>query len=105
MIQAGLMRERIIVEYPTESRSALGESTIQWATFAEVYAQVDGMSARDALQAMQANVIVTHRMRIRFLPGLTHEHRVIWRGRRMEIASVLEREIRTVHEILCREVV
>jgi head-tail adaptor len=47
--------------------------------------------------------LVTHRIRIRFFPGITHQHRLLWRGRVMEISSVLERETRSIHEILARE--
>lgn len=104
MIKSGSMRERITIEAPTESRSPLGEATLSWATFATVWASVDGLSSREMLQAQQANAIASHKIRIRFLPGLLHTHRVVWRGRTMEIASVVERENRTMHEILAREV-
>jgi SPP1 family predicted phage head-tail adaptor len=62
-----------------------------------------GVRAADYFAAQQANVLITHRIRIRFFPGLTHQHRLLWRGRVMEISSVLERETRSVHEILARE--
>lgn len=104
MIKAGALRERITIEVPTELRSPLGEATLSWATFAIVWASVDGLSSREMLQAQQANAIASHKIRTRFLPGLLHTHRIVWRGRTMEIASVVERENRTVHEILAREV-
>jgi SPP1 family predicted phage head-tail adaptor len=98
------MRERVTVEAPVESRNSLGEATLSWSAFATVWASVDGMSSREILQAQQANAVASHKIRIRFLPGLTHTHRIVWRGRTMEIASVVERENRTMHEILAREV-
>ena len=104
MIKAGAMRERITVESPEEARNTLGEATLSWATYAIVWASVDGLSSREMLQAQQANAVASHKVRIRFLQGLSHTHRLVWRGRVMEIASVVERENRTMHEILAREV-
>jgi SPP1 family predicted phage head-tail adaptor len=104
MIKAGVMRERITIEAPEESRNTLGEATLSWATYAIVWASVEGLSSREMLQAQQANAVASHKVRIRFLPGLSHTHRLSWRGRTMEIASVVERENRTMHELLAREV-
>jgi SPP1 family predicted phage head-tail adaptor len=104
MIKAGVMRERITIESPEEARNTLGEATLSWATYAIVWASVDGLSSREMLQAQQANAVASHKVRIRFLQGLSHTHRLVWRGRVMEIASVVERENRTMHEILAREV-
>lgn len=101
----GRMRERVTIKAPQEVQSPTGEVTLGWDTaVATVWASVDGLSSRDILQAMQANVIASHRIRIRYRSDVTHENRVIWRNRTMEIASVVEKENRTVLEILAREV-
>lgn len=104
MIVSGQMRERVTIQAPVTEQSPLGEATTGWVTAGTVWASVQGLSSREVLQAQQANAIVTHKIRIRFFPGITHQHRLIWRGRTMEVASLMEREARTVHEILAREV-
>jgi SPP1 family predicted phage head-tail adaptor len=48
--------------------------------------------------------VATHRIRIRYRADVTHTQRILWRGRTMEIASVVERDNRTALEILAREV-
>lgn len=98
------MRERVTIQTPVEARSPSGETTLSWSAVATVWASVDGLSMRDILQAQQANLIATHRIRIRYRPGVTHTQKIIWRGRTMEIASVVERDGRTALEILAREV-
>jgi SPP1 family predicted phage head-tail adaptor len=103
MINSGAMRERVTIQKPVEQQSAFGETTLDWVDEATVYASVMGVRASDYFAAQQAGVLVTHRIRIRFFPTITHEHRLIWRGRVMEISSVLEREARSIHEILARE--
>jgi SPP1 family predicted phage head-tail adaptor len=98
------MRERVTVQRPVDKQSAFGEATLVWEDVATVYASVMGVRAADYVAAQQAGVLVTHRIRIRFFPGITHQHRLLWRDRVMEISSVLERETRSIHEILAREV-
>lgn len=101
----GPLRSRITIKSPTEVRSPSGETTLNWdTTLAEVWADVNGLSTRDILQAQQANVIASHRIRIRHLDGVTHLHRIIHKGRTMEIASVTSREHDTIMDILAREV-
>lgn len=104
MIVSGQMRERVSIQAPVTEQSPFGEATTSWRDAGEVWASVRGLSSREVLQAQQANAVVTHMIRIRFFPGLTHQHRLIWRDRAMEIASLMERETRTVHEIMAREV-
>lgn len=105
MIDIGKMRERVTIKAPTEVRSRSGETTLNWdTTVATVWASVEGLSSRDIIQAQQANVVASHRVRIRHRTDVTHEHRVVWRGVTMEIASVTDRMDRAVLEILAREV-
>lgn len=101
----GQMRERVAIKSQTEVRSPSGETTMSWdTTVATVWASVTGLSSRDILQAQQANVIATHRIRIRYRADVTHTNRLVWRGRTMEIAAVVERDNRAALEILAREV-
>lgn len=101
-LDIGKMRERVTIKSPTEVRSRSGETTLNWdTTLATVWASVDGLSSRDIMQAQQANVIATHRIRIRKRDDVSHTHRVVWRNRTMEIASVTPRGEAT--ELLARE--
>lgn len=103
-MKIGLMRERVTIQAPSDRQTPFGEATVEWENVAEVWASVDGLSTRDIMQAQQANVIATHKIRIRRRDDVNQTCRLIWRGRVMEMASVTERETRTVHEILAREV-
>jgi len=103
-LDIGKMRERVTIKSPTEVRSRSGETTLNWdTTLATVWASVEGLSSRDILQAQQANVVATHRIRIRHRGDVTHTHRIIWRNRTMEIASVTDRMGRETLELLARE--
>lgn len=104
MIKAGQMRERVTLQAPADVRSLTGEATLSWTDEATVWADVQGLSARDLFQAQQANVIATHRMIIRFRASVTSQYRVVWRGKTMEVASVSEQENRSKMTLLVREV-
>lgn len=103
-LDIGKMRERVTIQSPSEVRGRSGQTTLQWSTLATVWASVEGLSSRDIMQAQQANVMATHRIRIRHRDDVTHTHRIVWRNRTMEIASVTDRMGREVLEVLAREV-
>ena len=104
MVDTRQMRERVLVQSPVERQNPFGEASVEWQDEGEVWASVQGLSSREMLMAQQSDAIITHKVRIRFFEGLTHKHRLVWRGRHLEIAGLTERETRTVHEILAKEV-
>ena len=103
-MDAGRLRERVTVQQATESRNALGETVLSWSTFAERWASVEGVSARESLTAGQNEISITHKVQMRYLPGLTQRMRIVWRGRTLEIVSLLEHDNRSRHELICQEV-
>ena len=103
MIHPGSLRERVTVQQASESRNALGETVLSWATFAERWASVEGVSSRESLAYGQQQISVSHRVRLRYLAGLTQSMRLVWRGRTLEIVSLLEHGNRSEHEIICQE--
>jgi hypothetical protein len=42
-------------------------------------------------------------VRLRYVDGFTGSMRILWRGRVLEITSLLEHHNRSVHEALCTE--
>ena len=102
-MDAGSLRERVTVQQASESRNALGETVLSWSTFAARWASVEGVSSRESLSYGQQQIDVTHRVRLRYLSGLTQSMRIQWRGRTLEIVSLLEHNNRSEHELLCQE--
>lgn len=102
-LNAGTLRDRVTVQQASENRNRLGESISEWTAFEVVWASVQGVSAREFLLAGQQQVEVSHRVKMRYLTGLTPQMRLSWRGRTLEIISILEHENRSVHELICQE--
>lgn len=103
MIRPGEMRERVTVQTPTRTTNAMGEATVAWADGDTVWASVNGVSAREALEFGQQSVTVTHRLRFRYIASLTQQNRFMWRGRTLNIVSLLEYENRSEHVAICEE--
>ena len=105
MIDAGKLRERVTVQIASGTTNALGETVLAWSNSTAVWASVEGVSAREALTNGQQETTVTHRLRLRYLPGLTQAMRFSWRSRTLEIVSLLEHGNRSEHEAICQETV
>jgi SPP1 family predicted phage head-tail adaptor len=99
----GELRERVVIQAPSETVNSLGETVLSWGTYAERWASVEGASAREALAAGQMDVTISHKVKMRYLDGLTQKMRIMWRGRILEIVSLLEHANRSVHELVCQE--
>lgn len=104
MIDPGKLRERVTVQQASETRNAMGETVLAWADLTTVWASVEGVSSREALDAGQQEVTITHRVRMRYLSTLTQNMRFRWRDRTLNIVSLLEYGNRTEHVAICEEV-
>jgi len=103
MILPGQLRERVTVQQPTRTTTDLGESQLSWSTYATRWASVEGVSSREALQFGQQQVEITHKVRMRYLDGLTSQMRLQWRSRTLDVVSVLEYGHRSEHVLICQE--
>ena len=103
MIDAGKLRERVTVQIASGTTNALGETVLAWSNSTAVWASVEGVSAREALAAGQQDVTITHKLKLRYLPGLTQNMRFAWRSRTLDIVSLLEHGNRSEHEVICQE--
>lgn len=103
MIDPGKLRERITIEQASEARNSMGEAVQTWSTFAHRWASVDGLSSREFLLQGQQQTEITHRVRMRYVSGMTSSMRIVWRGRVLEMNSLLEHRNRSEHEALCTE--
>lgn len=104
MIEPGKLRERVTVQIASGTTNALGETVLAWNNSTAVWASVEGVSAREALASGQQDVTITHRVRLRYLPGLTQQMRFDWRSRTLNIVSLLEYGNRSEHVAICEEV-
>lgn len=103
MIRPGELRERVTVQIASGSTNTLGETVLSWSDSTAVWASVEGVSSREQLTAGQNQIAISHRVRMRYLPGLTQSMRFSWRSKTLEIVSLLEHGNRSEHEAICQE--
>jgi SPP1 family predicted phage head-tail adaptor len=103
MIRPGELKERVVIQASSESRNALGETTLSWSEYTTRWASVEGVSAREFLLNGRQDINITHRVRMRYVDGLNQNMRILWRGKTLEIVSLLEHFSRSEHELICSE--
>lgn len=90
---------------PGENRDATyGDPQPAWGPVAEVWASVKPLSGREAMLAQQLQPDVTHAVRLRYRAGVGPECRLVLKGRKLNVVSVLNVEERDRSlELLCIE--
>ena len=104
MINAGNLTDRIVIEQASETRNAVGEVTLSWATFATVWADVQALSGREAERYGQMVGFTGHKVTIRQLAGVKPAMRILYQGSRtLEIGAINEYERGWYLELICTE--
>ena len=102
-LDAGQLWARITIEQPTPTQNSVGEATLSWSTFATVWADVQPLGSRESVQYGEVLGVMTHKVTLRYLAGLTSAMRIDYDGRKLEIGQINERERRWIHEVICTE--
>ena len=100
----GKLSERVTIERLSESRFG-GEVSNNWSTLTTLWAEVLPRGSRESWRQTQAMTDMEYLVRIRRYTGITSKDRVVWNGKNLEIAGLIEaREQQTeVTELYCIE--
>lgn len=89
-MQAGKLRHQITIQEPvTVQNTDTGAVNKSWRDVAIVWAEVYPLSAREFIAAQASQGKITTRITIRFRTGISHKHRIIFRGGIYNIEGVL----------------
>jgi SPP1 family predicted phage head-tail adaptor len=106
MLPAGILRESVTIQSPTEARNSLGESTQTWSDLTTRRAMIEAISYTELERRGQIGGSVSYTVRMRYVPGLTGQMRLRWDsrdGRILYVSSAVERGHREEHELTCEE--
>lgn len=104
-MQIGSMNNRIAIQAYTSVADGMGGFTNTYATWKTVWSAIWPTSARDVIQGNAPTMAVSHRIRIRYLSGLTTKHRVLFGTRYFAIVSIINpSEKGEWLDLLCNEV-
>ena len=93
-LNAGALREPITIQRKVSVSDGMGGQAIQWIDLATVRAHVKPLSGREALQAMQLQASITHRIYMRYRADLLPSDRLVMRGQPLQIRAILNMEMR-----------
>ncbi len=105
MLKAGIMDQKAEIQTPIDGVNSIGEPTFTYSAFATRWMALLPLSGAERIASLQNEGTVTHRVRLRYTPGLKPKMRLVSEGRTFEIDSVVERGRREEHELLVTEVV
>lgn len=88
-MQAGELREKIIIQSSTETRTGSGAVTNTWGTFATLWAAVEPMTGREFFQVDQLSAERTIKFVVRYKAGITAKMRISWNSRTFDIRSII----------------
>jgi SPP1 family predicted phage head-tail adaptor len=103
-LKIGKLRHRIAIEQVTETQDTDGSVIEIWSAYATVQASIEPLSGREYIAAQSIQADVTHRISLRYMPGITPKMRVNYSSRIFDILSVINvgernREL----QLMCRE--
>lgn len=104
-LHAGALRNRITIQQRSVTRNDVGEEVESWSTWNSVWAQIEPVSSREFLEARAQGAEISHRVTIRAIDGLTHEMRVLFGSRVLDIVGPPRDvgELGKKVELLCKE--
>jgi SPP1 family predicted phage head-tail adaptor len=104
-VRANALRKAVTIMQPAWKADDYGDPSQQtFTTLATVYAEIEPLTGQQLTEARQVHSEVSHRVRIRYLKGLTAACQVEWQSRKLQIVAVMNAEERdTMWTLLCRE--
>lgn len=100
---AGALRERVTIEQQVKADDEGGGYSISWTSHSTLWARVESPNGREALIGSQLSAAVSHVVTIRQRDDVRAEMRVMWRGRALNIRSVLPDGRREFLRLICEE--
>lgn len=104
-IRSGEMRHLVTIESSTYTQDVYGEPTTgKFAPLDQVHAKIEPLRGREAFEARQVVSDVTHKVTMRYYPGLKTTMQLKHNDRTLRIEQIINPEERDIaHELLCVE--
>lgn len=108
MTPIGEFKHRVVIETPTETRSAGGSQEFSWSTFASRWGRVVPKGAREYLNAQAANAEMDWLWEIKGRAAITTKMRLVFDSRYFSILGVQSPDGKSpanadILHLICRE--
>lgn len=103
-MRSGLLRHKIEIQERVTKRDSMGGEMVTWQPFTYAWASISPLSGREYFLAKQVQASVSHKMIMRYQPGIKPYHRIQWGERNFNIDAILnENEANKSLIIFCTE--
>ena len=103
-MRIGDLKHRVALQYQTKVPDGMGGFTTAWVDAASVWAAIWPVSASETIQAAQATMTITHRIRIRYRAVLKAGWRISYAGRYFNLVSIIDPNMdHRWLDIMCKE--
>jgi SPP1 family predicted phage head-tail adaptor len=89
----GAMRARITVQRENPQAAGGGAYAVGWTNVATLWAQIEPINGREALQGARLESRVAYRLVLRYRPDIVAGMRVVWQGKNFAIQTVLDQGV------------
>lgn len=91
---AGMLRHKVQLQGLVTTTDPMGGRVETWSSLGDVWAKVEPLSGSQLYVAMRLDSRITHKVIIRYQPGVTAIDRVMFKGRALNIEAVINVEER-----------
>ena len=100
----GSLNKRITLQYETKTADGMGGFSVVWTDSATIWAAIWPISANETIQSMQTDMIINHRIRIRYRSGVLPNWRINFGSRYFNIVSIINPSERGEWlDLMCKE--
>ena len=105
-MRIGKLRHSVQLTSPANAADGFGEDIKSYTQYGKTWASINPLSGKELINAQQQIGEVTHRVKIRFNSAIAITHRIVHKGRTLEIISIRDFEERGHwQEIMCKEII
>lgn len=99
-------RHLVTIQEYTTTYNDYNEPVPDWVDWMQVWASIEPIGGREYWAKHQTQSVVTHRLRMHYIPGVVPTMRIVYGDRIFEIESVIDWEERNEYlQLMCKEVV
>lgn len=88
-MRSGNLKHKIEIQAHEESQNDFGEQESSWSKFQDAYSSILPISAKETFTSKKLNAEITHKILIRFIPGVKSDMRIVYGSRIFNIDSVI----------------
>lgn len=95
-MRPGKLRHWVEVQRPVTTLDAAGQEILDWTSYRRTRAEITPMAGRESWEANTVEGFTTVKIKMRYFPGLTSEHRILAcaSGKIFSIRGVLDWDLR-----------